>query len=72
MVLYHFLRQNLGTVKSSALTTVFFSVLVPFQMGFTVLTPTHYQTCMDSDLGQTGIEAIIMPPAVTQSGLNEQ
>jgi len=52
--------------------TVFFSVLVPFQMGFTVLTPTHYQTCMDPDVGQTGIAAIIMTPAIAQSGLSEQ
>jgi len=38
-------------------------------MEFIALTPTHYQTCM---VGQTGIVAIIMTPAITQSGLSEQ
>lgn len=52
--------------------TVFFSVVVPFQMGFTVLTPAHYQTYIDPDTGQTGIVAIIMTPAIVQSGLSEQ
>lgn len=67
-----FLTPEPWNCKSSALTTVFFSVLVPFQMGFTVLTPTHYQTCMDPAVGQTGIVAIIMTPVIVQSGLSEQ